>query len=231
MRTLRVLPAIFAVLLLASCSSTPHSVRIEAQSNPPPPGTPPAQSFWIRSRQRDPSVETLRYREAVGHIKTAMSGRGLYEAPSEESADMVIELDYGVRSRRTRFDVDPSPAPAKAARAKERPKDGAKAADGEVAPSTDRREIEMDTEYFEKHVVIEARARNRPADATGPEFLWRVTAQNVSTSDDLRKYVPILAAATIDYLGKETAGAREIEVDEHGVDVTFVRKGLPASGK
>lgn len=225
---------LLAGLFLAGCNTPTHRVRIEASVNAPPAGTPPPQSFWIKSRQADPRVETLRYHEAVGHIKTALSGRGLYEAPNEAAADMVIEIDYGAAPKRERVEVEDSRRPTRAERQAAKERETAPAPTAPDAPAAaeeespeNRGEIMIDVSVFRKHLTIEAR-QNRAAGkpVQGSEFLWRVRVENEDESKDLRKYVPILASATIDYIAAETAGEKEVVVDENGKDVAFVKKGL-----
>lgn len=220
-----------AGLLLAGCNTPTHRVRIEASVNAPPVGTPPPQSFWIKSRQADPRVETLRYHEAVGHIKTALSGRGLYEAPNEGMADMVIEIDYGAAPKRQRVEVEDSRRPSHKGREAGKATQAAETAVAEAAniesSAESRGEILIDVSVFKKHLTLEAR-RNRASGkpVEGSELLWRVRVENEDESKDLRKYVPILASATIDYIAVETAGETEVVVDENGKDVAFVKKGL-----
>lgn len=220
--------------VLAGCNTPTHRVRIEASVNPPPKDTPPPQSFWIKSRRNDPRIETLRYHEAIGHIKTALSGRGLFQAPNEETADMVIEIDYGATPKRQRIEVEDSrkEAKEKAARGKQvaaasTPPE-AKETEA-VAPEPERRgEIMIDVGVYRKHLSVEARQNRAKAGAPsdGSEFLWRVEAENEDENKDLRKYVPILASATIDYIASETGGQKEVTVDENGKDVAFVKKGF-----
>lgn len=227
MRLRTAIPVLLAALAFAGCATPVHRVRIEATVNPPPAGAPAPQSFWIKSRQNDPRVETLRYHEAIGHIKTALSGRGLYEAPNEAAADMVIEVDYGAAPKRQRVEVEDS---RRDAPRRERGTDGDETAIAQAEPDDSpeaRGEIMIDVSTFRKHLTLEARQnRAKPASADGPEFLWRVRVENEDESKDLRKYVPILASATIDYIAAETGGEKEVTVDENGKDVAFVKKGL-----
>lgn len=215
-----------ASVLLGGCTSAPHDVRIDADVNALPPGTTPPQSYWIKTRQSSATVESLRYKEAVGHIKTALSGQGLFEAPNEQNADMVVELEYGVRSRRQRFDVDESRPEKTAARKPREETDPAEEGTTVDERGTGRREVELDTDFYEKRLSIEARSRRKSDDDPTPELLWRVTAKNTDHNNDLRKFVPILAAATIDYIGKDTGGEKRIKVDDDGTDLAFVKKGL-----
>lgn len=234
MRFLTALLVSAGLALVAGCNTPTHRVRIEASVNPPPADAPPPQSFWIKSRRNDPRIETLRYHEAMGHIKTALSGRGLYQAPNEESADMVIEVDYGATPKRQRVEVEESRQTRKEAKAaKAAAPAGATAPTGETtevaASDTERRgEIMIDVGVYRKHLSLEARRNRAKAEAAagGSEMLWRVEVENEDENKDLRKYVPILASATIDYIASETGGQKEVTVDENGQDVTFVKKGF-----
>ncbi len=236
----RLPPAIITLLclaLLAGCETPSHQARVESTVNPLPPDAPKPQSFWIKSRQADPTVESLRYHEAIGHIKTALSGRGLYEAPGEASADMIIEVDYGVEPmrRRVEFEETRRPRSRREAEKTAEPGDGSdkgpaigKRPAEPIAVSESRGEVMIDVGFYKKRLSLEARqnrAKAEPAPGT-PEFLWRVEVENESESKDLRKFVPLLASATIDYIASSTHGAREILVDENGQDVAFVKKGL-----
>ncbi len=45
-------------------------------------------------------------------------------------------------------------------------------------------------------------------------------------SDDLRKYLPILASASVDYIGKDTGSKQTVKLKETDPVVDFVKKGL-----
>ncbi len=233
------IPVLILAALLAGCETTSHQVRIESAANPLPAEAPKPQSFWIRSRQADPTVESLRYHEALGHIKTALSGKGLYEAPSEGAADMIIEVDYGVEPLRRRVEIEETRGSRRRSAAKGKPpeENPVAAADGPaiarqpaepIAVNEARGEVLINVGFYKKRLSLEARqnrAKAEPAPGT-PEFLWRVEVENESESKDLRKFVPLLASATIDFIESNTHGRREILVDEDGKDVVFVKKGL-----
>ena len=68
--------------LTAGCSST-YSFRVHAISNPESTGH---QSFKIVTSDANLSSGDLQFRELSEYVKTALSGRGLYEAPNFESA-------------------------------------------------------------------------------------------------------------------------------------------------
>jgi hypothetical protein len=77
---------------------------------------------------------------------------------------------------------------------------------------------------YEKYVRISAR-ENRPAsEGRPPGELWSIHASTEDESKDLRKYLPILASATVDYIGSDTSSQRTVKVRADGADVDFIRR-------
>src|SRR5438876_51253 len=84
-----------------SATSPTYKVKVDAISKPVPTGT---QSYALKSKDPRLGEENLRYHEAADFIRTALSGKGLYEAPSEERADMIVELEYGMDAPRSKVE-------------------------------------------------------------------------------------------------------------------------------
>jgi hypothetical protein len=61
----------------------------------------------------------------------------------------------------------------------------------------------------------------RPA----PE-VWSVNVSAEDPSNELRKYMPILASATADYIGMNTRQEKEVSVRENDDSVKFIKKGM-----
>ncbi|MEO7414595.1 MAG: hypothetical protein ABIZ81_14695, partial [Opitutaceae bacterium] len=80
------------VVALTSCNSG-YRVKVDAVSRPQ---AEPAIAYRIKTSNPDLDPDSLRYKEAERFVKTALSGKGLYEAPKPEMADMVVNLDYGI---------------------------------------------------------------------------------------------------------------------------------------
>src|SRR5262245_35864209 len=94
--------AALAAVLCAGCStSSTYKVKVDAITNPTPTS---GQSYRLKSKDPRVGEENLRYREAADFVRTALSGKGLYEAPTEEKADMIVELDYGMDAPRSKMD-------------------------------------------------------------------------------------------------------------------------------
>src|ERR1041385_1400398 len=98
----RVWPLVAAgTLFAAGCaSSTTHEVKVDAIAKPAAEG----QSYKLKSKDPRLGEENLRYHEAADFVRTALSGKGMYEAPSDDKADMIVEIDYGLDAPRTKLE-------------------------------------------------------------------------------------------------------------------------------
>ena len=81
-----VVSSLAVLLALGSCNSasSTYQVKVDAISKPVPPQK---QSYALKSKDPRLGEENLRYKEAADFVRTALSGKGLYEAPNEERAD------------------------------------------------------------------------------------------------------------------------------------------------
>ena len=58
---------------------------------------------------------------------------------------------------------------------------------------------------------------------------YRIHASAEDESKDIRKYLPIMASATVDYIGQDSSTQKTIRVRADGADVDFIRKKGMAS--
>lgn len=229
--------AVLAIAFASGCGTTSHKVKIDAIAKPPPTASD-AQSYRIKSKNPALGEENLRYKEAADHIRTALSGKGLYEAPSEDKADMIVELDYGMEAPRTKLERVSVPIYAQVG-------GGVRY---ETVPVTDSRgntgvrtvavydpprteligydEMPRPVTIYEKYVKVTARENKVANEGKPPAELWSVQASAEDESKDLRKYLPILASATVDYIGKDTGHQTVVKVKETGEPVDFIRRGM-----
>jgi hypothetical protein len=226
-----------AVLALASgCSSTPaYKVKVDAITKPAPAT---AQSFKIKSKDPRLGDENLRYREASEFVKTALSAKGLYEAPSEEKADMIVELDYGMEAPRSKIERVSTPIYAQVGGGVRY--DSVPVVDSRGNTSyrtvavydTPRSElvgyddIPRQVTIYEKYLKITARENKAASEGRPPSELWSIHASAEDESKDLRKYLPIMAAATVDYIGQDSSNQKEVRVRGDAPGVIFIRKGM-----
>jgi hypothetical protein len=237
----RVWPALAAaasILLVTGCSTSAYEVKVDSITKPAPGE---AQSYTLKSKNPALGEENLRYQEAAGFIKTALSGKGLYEAPSEDRADMIVELDYGMESPRTKTERVSVPVYAQVGggvRYDTVPVTDVKGNTGyrTVAVYEPPRseligydDMPRQVTIYEKYIRISARENKPAAEGKPPAELWSVQASAEDESKDVRKYLPILASATAEYIGRDSNHQTTIKVKENGDAVDFIRRGLPAN--
>ena len=74
---------ISAVGLFASGCTHTYEMKVDSLSKPTKTGE--AVSYRIRNKNPSPADATLRQKEAEEFVKTALSGKGMYEAPDAAS--------------------------------------------------------------------------------------------------------------------------------------------------
>ena len=182
--------------------------------------------------------DNLRYKEAADFVKTALSGKGLYEAPTTDTADMIVELDYGVEAPRTRIERVSVPVYAQVG-------GGVRY---EQVPTTNSRgitstrtvavyepprtelvgfdEVPREVTIYEKYIRITARENKTAAEGKPPTQLWSIHSSTEDESKDLRKYLPIMASATVEYIGKDSTAGKDVKVRVPSPTVDFIKKGM-----
>jgi hypothetical protein len=201
-----------AVLLVAATGCNTHLVTIDSLARP----GAKAISYSIRSANPSVAGDSVRYREAAELVKAALSGRGLYEAPANTVPDVVVNLDYGVGPPRVRrekvYEWESTSGPDST---------------GFFLPGLPTRPVWISETTYEKYLRLTA--RESVADTLGrpPAEIWTVDVVSEGESQDIRKYLPILAAASIDYIGRDSHGHKTIRIKDSDADVIFVKKGMP----
>ena len=228
------LPALAVLLVFGGCSSaSTYQVKVDAISKPEAPAK---QSYALKSKDPRLGEENLRYKEAADFVRTALSGKGLYEAPNADVADMVVELDYGLEAPRSKIERVSTPVYAQVG--------GGVRYDS--VPMTDARgnvsyrtvaiydppkseligydEMPRQITIYEKYLKITARENKPAAEGKPPSELWSIHASAEDESKDLRKSLPIMASATVDYIGQDSSNQQLVKVRANGPAVDFIRK-------
>lgn len=225
--------------VLAGCNSSTYKVKVDAITKPVTKSD--AQSYKLKSKNPALGDENLRYKEAADFVKTALSGRGMYEAASEDKADMIVELDYGMDAPRTKMERVSVPVYAQVG--------GGVRYD--TVPVTDNKgnttfrtvavyeaprnelvgydNVPRQVTIYEKYLRITACENKVASEGRPPAELWSIQASAEDESKDLRKYLPIMVSATIDYIGEDSSNQKVVKVRANGPGVEFVRKGVSAS--
>jgi hypothetical protein len=84
----------------SGCASS-YEVKVDSIAKPK---AEDAISYKINNRNVQAAEDSLRHKEAVGFVRTALSGKGMYETTDVARADVVVDLDYGVGPPQVRRD-------------------------------------------------------------------------------------------------------------------------------
>lgn len=222
-------------LLLAGCTTT-HVVKVDSLAKPKAENS---ISYEIKNRNPLVADDSLRYKEAANLVKTALSGRGLYEAPPNTKADMIVDLDYGVGPPQIRRETVSEPVyitiPGQIRT--ERVQVGTDSQGRAIyqtitvqdPPTTEFagfREYLITITVYEKYLKLTARENKEPVEGQPPSEIWTLDITSEGESRDIRKNLPVLVAASIDYIGKDTQGQKTIRIKDSSSDIAFVKKGM-----
>lgn len=230
------LPAACA-LLLGGCTTT-YQVQVDAISQATPAAST-AQSYEIKSTNPRVDEASLRYKEVANYVKTALSGKGMYEAPDGAKADVVVNVDFGMESPRVKYETETYPIYAQVGggvRYVQMPvtdRNGRVVGFQTVAvydpPRTEIIGYEEQVKpviVYEKYLKLSARENKEANEGRPPAEVWSVNVSAEDESKDIRKYLPILASATADYIGTNTQEQKPIRIKEDDEVVGFIRKGI-----
>ena len=231
-----------ALGFLAGCKTSTYTLQVDAITRPAETGetVKSAGSYHIREDGLQPESSELRFKEVSDFIRTALSGKGMYEAPQREQADIIITIDYGMEAPRIRFDTMTRPVYVETKDQVTVSKEPVRDSSGMIVGYRDITILEkaggseilgMKTEIvpeivYEKYLKISARENVQTAEGRAPAEVWSVNVSAEDTSKELRKYIPIMASATADYIGTNTKTAVPVKVGENDDAVKFVKRGL-----
>lgn len=223
---------------MAGCATDAHQVKVEAISKPASAPRVAAQSYRLKSKNPALGEENLRYKEVADYVRTALSGRGLFEAHQDDVADMVVELEFGMdspRSKVQRVNVPVYAAVGGGVRYETVPTTDAKGNttmrtvavyDPPRSELVGYDDVPRQVAIYQKYLRITARESRSSSEGKPPAELWSVQATTEDESKDLRKYLPLMASATVEYIGQDTGRQTSVRVRETGSDVQFIRRGI-----
>ena len=240
-----------AALLTGGCAST-YTFKVDAINNPE---VEELYSYKIVSTNPEVSEEDLEFKEAAEYIKTVLSAKGMYEAPDVEHADMIIDLSYGVGEPQVeyrkyyelvyatttdRYSTVATPVikgkgnkanrVIKANRAKairvNKTKRASRVNERNRVELVGLEEKVVPITVYEKHLRLTSRDNTQTDESEAPVQAWSIYVMNKDQSDDIRKYLPLMAAAAIEYVGENTETQQKIKVKEDDEKVSFVKAGL-----
>jgi len=226
---------VLSAALLSGCATT-YDLKVDAIDNPE---ANHGVSYRIAHQNPEGGETDLRAKEAAEWVKTALSGKGLYEAESMESADMIIELEYGMEEPRTKMSTISTPIYAEVGggiryiQVATRDKSGNVTYKPVAVREPTSREYVGEQEsvivqtVYEKYMRISARQNPKDDETDGyGAQVWSVYVTNEDERDDLRKYLPVMASAAIEFIGENSETQQEVRLKDTDDVVTFVKKGL-----
>ncbi len=232
---LRGFAVFLALALLTSCATT-HTVKVDSLAKPK---AEEAISYEIKNRNPLVADDSLRYKEAAGYVKTALSGKGMYEAPPGVKPDLLLDLDYGVGPPQMRRETISEPVyitiPGQIRT--ERVQVGSDSQGRPIyqtitvqdPPTTEFagfREYQITITVYEKYLKLSAKENKEQVEGRPPQEIWTVDVISEGETRDIRKTLPVLAAASIDYIGKDSQGQKVVRIKDTASDIAFVKKGM-----
>ncbi|MFM1746635.1 MAG: hypothetical protein RLZZ188_301 [Verrucomicrobiota bacterium] len=221
--------------LLAGCTTT-YELKVDSIAKP---RAADAISYEVRNKNPLVADDSLRFKEAAGFVKTALSGRGMYEAPPNTKADMIIDVDYGVSPPKVKQEMvsEPVYVTVPGQIRTERIQVGTDSQGRPIyqtvtvqdPPTTQFagfREYMVTLTVYEKYLKMSARENKEATEGKPAPEIWTVDISSEGESRDVRKHLPILVAASIDYVGKDSQGQKTIRLKDNASDIAFVKKGM-----
>ena len=225
---------------LAGCTSD-YVVQVDAISQASQVAVNnPGKSYRIVSANPKLDDDTLHYKEVAGYVRTALSGKGMYEASDPAKAEVVVEIDYGMNQPRVKFQSVAVPvfedSGGRNVTRTENVLDrttGLNSGPFQVTTYEPPVVTVGGTEnkvkpgvVYEKFLNISARSNQALTEGRAPPEVWSVNVSAEDGSKDLRKYLPILASATADYIGSNTHEEKPVTIKEDADSVSFIKKGM-----
>jgi hypothetical protein len=225
-----------AMLLLSGCA-TSYRFKVDAIKNQDIPEE--KKSYRVVSANPEVSEDDLRFQEAAEYVKTALSSKGMYEAPPGTEADLTVEIDFGMEEPRTKYTTVSEPIYAVTGGtmrtvmvAVKDPATGKVSYIPQVVYDPPTREIigyqdrVIAITVYEKYMRITARETPEEAGDRPPREAWSVYVSNEDENSDLREYVPLMVSAAMDEINSSTTAQKEVVLNKNDERVTFVTKGL-----
>ncbi|MFV9646033.1 MAG: hypothetical protein ACNYWU_09440 [Desulfobacterales bacterium] len=216
---------IFIAVLLVGCSPK-ISVRIDSIVDQVEPIR--EKRYVLYSAVKGISVDDLYFREHSGYFRKILKQQGYRDVQDRENADVAIYFDYGISDGKVLHYTYTRPVYAtvgsESIDVTERHTD----ASGETTSKTTKSvfipsrtyvagmttETESYTVYT-AHAVLEAKEIQQGDKTKNGRTLWKTVITTTSKLDDLRRLMPMLAAASAPYLGTNTSGVKTVELGDN----------------
>ena len=228
---------VIALVLLLTCGceqNEAYSIKVDAVQNPEAAGL---ESYTIKSSNAQVPEHDIWFKETEEYVKRALAGNGLYEAPNPESADMIVDIAWGVSEPLLEFEEWEEPVMVEMESGHSTitvqvQEGGGRSHPREVPVYTAPEQQIVGYEKhrrpvtrYEKYLRISARVNDKEKRKGAPEQAWSIYVTSKDESDDVRKYLPVLTAASVRYVGKSTEKQEEIRLKGKDEVVAFIKDG------
>jgi hypothetical protein len=215
------------LMVVSGCASS-YQFKVDAVSNQAVEmGT---GSYRITCANPEMDEQDIRFQEAAGFVKTALSSKGMYEAPAGIEPDMAIELDFGMEGPIEVVEYRemgglPVPLPVDPANGRISDRNGA--ANVNYVAKLNAVSVPVVVSYYDKYIRITAREdESRVEGDRAPRTAWSLLVGNRDKNADLREYLPLLVSAGMDAMGSETERNEKVVLSQKDNRVLFVKNGL-----
>lgn len=218
------------LLGLSSCTPSYH-FKVDAISGGE---ISQGKSFVLISGDSNLKESDLRFRETATLVQTGLEGKGMHKAKDIASADLLIELTFGVGEPREVMEVRSYPEThwhpgfSYAIRVPIYDKNGAIiSVQNRIVREPPRSYTYWDERVdsatvFEKYLEIAAYDNRLGSAVKDPEQLWSIVITNADYSDDIRGYLPYMIAAALPYIGKDTGSQIFVSLKQDDPTVGFI---------
>lgn len=222
------LAALIVAFAATGCSS---QYRFAVDAVRQSPASLPRQSYRLvdarpASEPGDPAFQQL-----AADVHTALSSKGLYEAPAGLTPDIVVEVDYGMSApiHRQCSRTETVMAVMTPGWSSGLNRGFVPGTPGGPQQYLGTREVPyVETTYLK---FLRLTARELAPDTGGAlgRQVWSLHVTNDDESKDLPHYAHLMVAAAMDYIDQDHAEVRRVVLTRKDRRVTFVERGLQSS--
>ena len=174
---------------------------------------------------------------AANYVRTALSAKGMFEAPNPETADMDVTYSYEIKKQRRGIEWDePTYRTQHGVRRRERVEAGQDSNGNPIYITTtvedpppetvvDYIHHSADEIVYEKELHLVATER-KPATPDTPARVWDISIVYHDEDPNMSKAMPLLAAAACDRIGTNTNGPVVVRLRDKDEVVAFIKRGL-----
>lgn len=189
-------------------------------------------SYRISCASPEMDEHDIRFKEAAGYVKTALSSKGMYEAPLGVEPEMTVEVDFGIEGPIEVVEYRTLSGMPVAATIDSRSKRSTAMGHNEpVAPvlitEIEHVQVPVVVTYYDKFLRITAREDQHVVEGdAAPRTAWSLVVANRDSNSDIREYLPLLVSAGMDAIGSESEQNKSVVLTAQDERVLFVKNGL-----